>query len=182
MLHAQRKLLNSMGSVIANLRMVLLFDQFLFHFAGEKNKNNKTCNLIDFHLQWRRQGGACRFICTQSIHQCTLYCDVYLAHVHVLVAVYLSWVYVLLAKSPSQQQVCVLVRSFYQYMHLLCTYTTVTNIHVWGKHRLFSLSLALWIHLYSHNYHKACTQYTNYLETPLLSSPTAIKIASEDYV
>ena len=38
---------------------------------------------LDTMHQWCRQGDAC----TQSIHQCTLYCDVYLAHVHVLVAV-----------------------------------------------------------------------------------------------
>ena len=37
-----------------------------------------------------------------------------------------------------------------------CYVHSVTNIHVWGKHRLFNLSLTLCIHLYSHNYHKAC--------------------------
>ena len=37
--------------------------------------------------QWHHQGDAYGLICTQSIHQYTLYCDVYLVHVHVLEAV-----------------------------------------------------------------------------------------------
>ena len=40
--------------------------------------------------QWHHQGDAYGLICTQSVHQYTLYCDVYLVHVHVLEAINLS--------------------------------------------------------------------------------------------
>ena len=74
------------------------------HLLKGRGRGGESC-YSDYYshsqglVQWCRQGGAYGSICTQSIHQCTLYCNVYLPHVHNTCS-YKSIEYVLLAKSP----------------------------------------------------------------------------------